>query len=136
MQPKEAADTVVLIHGLWMTPLAWEHWVNRYAQRGLRVITPGYPGVEPGMAGVEALRRDPSLLANLGVREVFDHLAEIISSLQTAPISAMDGTSAGGAANSTISALECACWSGIHGATLLRMPDTTSSQTLRNLSFD
>jgi len=86
MQPKEAADTVVLIHGLWMTPLAWEHWVNRYAQRGLRVITPGYPGVEPGMAGVEALRRDPSLLANLGVREVFDHLAEIISSLQTAPI--------------------------------------------------
>ena len=86
MQPKEAADTVILIHGLWMTPLAWEHWVNRYAQRGLRVITPGYPGVEPGMAGVEALRRDPSLLANLGVREVFDHLAEIISSLQTAPI--------------------------------------------------
>jgi hypothetical protein len=22
-------DTVVLIHGLWMTALSWEHWVER-----------------------------------------------------------------------------------------------------------
>jgi alpha-beta hydrolase superfamily lysophospholipase len=67
-----ATDTIVLIHGLWMTPLAWEHWVKRYEERGFKVITPGYPGVEQGLAGVEALRRDPSPLAGLGVREVFD----------------------------------------------------------------
>ena len=24
---EKAPDTIVLIHGLWMTPLAWEHWV-------------------------------------------------------------------------------------------------------------
>ena len=76
-----ATDTVVLIHGLWMTPLAWEHWVKRYEQRGLKVITPGYPGVEQGVAGVEALRRDPSPLADLGVRDIFDHLANIVSKL-------------------------------------------------------
>ena len=81
-----ATDTVVLIHGLWMTPLAWEHWVEGYEQRGFKVITPGYPGVEPGMAGVEALRRDPSPLADLGVREIFDHLAKIVSELETQPI--------------------------------------------------
>jgi hypothetical protein len=23
------ADTVVLIHGLWMTPRSWEHWIPR-----------------------------------------------------------------------------------------------------------
>ena len=86
MQPKQATDTVVLIHGLWMTPLAWEHWVKRYEQLGLKVIAPGYPGIEPGTAGVEALRRDPSPLADLGVRDVFDHLVEIISSLDTTPI--------------------------------------------------
>lgn len=79
-------DTIVLIHGLWMTPLAWEHWVHRYEQRGFKVITPGYPGVEPGSAGVDALRRDPSPLADLGVREVFDHLAEIVSGVDTKPI--------------------------------------------------
>jgi hypothetical protein len=71
-------DTIVLIHGLWMTPLAWEHWVKRYEERGFKVITPGYPGVEQGLAGVEALRRDPSPLADLGVHEVFDHLADVI----------------------------------------------------------
>jgi pimeloyl-ACP methyl ester carboxylesterase len=80
-----ATDTVVLIHGLWMTPLAWEHWVRRYEQRGFRVITPGYPGVNQGVAGVEALRLDPSPLADLGVREVFDHLADIVAKLDTRP---------------------------------------------------
>jgi alpha-beta hydrolase superfamily lysophospholipase len=27
-------NTVVLIHGLWMTPLSWEHWIERYEARG------------------------------------------------------------------------------------------------------
>ena len=27
-------DTIVLIHGLWMTPRSWEHWVERYSSRG------------------------------------------------------------------------------------------------------
>lgn len=86
MKPEMHADTVVLIHGLWMTPLSWEHWIVRYEKRGMRVIAPGYPGIEPGVDGVEALRRDPSPLAGLGVREVFDHLAEVISALDTQPV--------------------------------------------------
>jgi pimeloyl-ACP methyl ester carboxylesterase len=92
---REAADTVVLIHGLWMTPLSWEPWVARYEQRGLTVFTPGYPGIEPGEAGVAALRNDPSPLAGLGVREVFDHLAEVIGGLHSKPI--IMGHSFGGA---------------------------------------
>jgi pimeloyl-ACP methyl ester carboxylesterase len=40
------ADTVVLIHGLWMTPRSWEHWIPRYEHRGYRVIAPAYPGFE------------------------------------------------------------------------------------------
>ena len=27
-------DTVVFIHGLWMTPLSWENWVERYTDKG------------------------------------------------------------------------------------------------------
>ncbi|VWD36015.1 hypothetical protein BLA39750_05013 [Burkholderia lata] len=95
MNPETRTDTVVLIHGLWMTPLSWEHWVTRYEQRGMRVITPGYPGVQPGTAGVEALRRDPSPLVNLGVREIFDHLTRTIAALDTKPI--IMGHSFGGA---------------------------------------
>ena len=82
----EATDTIVLIHGLWMTPLAWEHWVERYQARGFNVLTPGYPGIEPGTEGVAALRRDASGIADVGVREVIDHLGQIIQDLDTAPI--------------------------------------------------
>jgi pimeloyl-ACP methyl ester carboxylesterase len=79
-------QTVVLIHGLWMTPLAWEDWVARYSARGFRVLTPGYPGVAGGTAGVEALREDPSPLADLGVREVMDHLVDVIEQESKPPI--------------------------------------------------
>jgi pimeloyl-ACP methyl ester carboxylesterase len=95
MEFETGTDTVVLIHGLWMTPLSWEHWVTRYEQRGMKVLAPGYPGVGPGTAGVEALRKDPSPLANLGVADVFDHLAETIAALDTKPI--IMGHSFGGA---------------------------------------
>jgi pimeloyl-ACP methyl ester carboxylesterase len=88
-------DTVVLIHGLWLTPLAWEHWVSRYEERGFRVLTPGYPGVEGGTSGVAALRADSACLTNVGVPEVMDHLAEVVSGLVTQPI--LIGHSFGGA---------------------------------------
>jgi pimeloyl-ACP methyl ester carboxylesterase len=78
--------TIVLIHGLWMTPLAWEHWVSHYEQRGFTVLTPGYPGIEPGTAGVAALREDASALEDVGVHEVMDHLGAIIQELDEAPI--------------------------------------------------
>jgi hypothetical protein len=49
-------------------------------------LTPGYPGIEPGTAGVAALRNDASALADVGVREVMDHVGEIIQGLDTEPI--------------------------------------------------
>lgn len=88
-------DTVVLIHGLWMTPVSWENWVAHYEKQGLRVITPGYPGIGQGPEAVEAIRCDPSPLAGLGVQEVVDHLAEVIEGLDTKPI--IMGHSFGGA---------------------------------------
>ncbi|MEV5953819.1 alpha/beta fold hydrolase [Streptomyces sp. NPDC051987] len=81
-----APNTIVLIHGLWMTPLAWEHWAARYEERGFTVLTPGYPGIEPGEAGVAALREDASAIAGVGVREVLDHLTAVIGRLDTPPI--------------------------------------------------
>jgi pimeloyl-ACP methyl ester carboxylesterase len=81
-----APDTIVLIHGLWMSPLAWEHWVTRYEARGFRVLTPGYPGIGPGEEGVAALRRDASGIAHVGVREVMDSLSDLVGALPTPPI--------------------------------------------------
>ena len=28
-------DTIVLIHGFWVTPRSWEHWIDRYEAKGL-----------------------------------------------------------------------------------------------------
>jgi pimeloyl-ACP methyl ester carboxylesterase len=76
-------DTVVLIHGLWMTPRSWEHWVDYYRTRGMTVLAPGYPGFH---IEVEALRANPDIIANVTVPEVVDHLVNVITDLPRPPI--------------------------------------------------
>jgi pimeloyl-ACP methyl ester carboxylesterase len=76
-------DTIVLVHGLWMTPRSWENWVTHYEEQGYRVLTPAYPGFD---VEVEALRADPSIIADLTVPETVDHLAGVIEGLDRPPI--------------------------------------------------
>lgn len=85
-------DTVVLIHGLWMTALSWERWVERYAARGYRVIARSWPGME---GDIDALRSDPSGVENLGIEEIVDFYDAIVRELDTPPI--IMGHSFGGA---------------------------------------
>ena len=80
------ASTVVLIHGLWMTPFSWEHWVERYEARGFTVLTPGYPGIGQGEPGLKELRANPDAVAGVGVREIMDYLTDYISKLDSAPV--------------------------------------------------
>jgi pimeloyl-ACP methyl ester carboxylesterase len=86
-----APDTIVLIHGFWVTPRSWEHWIERYRARGYRVLAPGYPGFE---VEVEALNADPSPIEALTVPAILDHLEEVVGGLETPPI--LMGHSAGG----------------------------------------
>jgi pimeloyl-ACP methyl ester carboxylesterase len=83
MSTNGVPDTVVLIHGLWMTPRSWEHWVPHYEARGYRVVTPGYPGFE---IEVEALREAPDLVADLTVPDTVAHLEKVVSALDQPPI--------------------------------------------------
>jgi pimeloyl-ACP methyl ester carboxylesterase len=76
-------DSIVLIHGLWMTPRSWEKWVQHYEGKGYHVIAPAYPGLE---VEVEALREDPSPIEALTVPGVVDHLEGIIGGLDKPPI--------------------------------------------------
>jgi hypothetical protein len=68
-------DTIVLIHGFWVTPRSWEHWKAHYEQQGYRMLTPAYPGFE---VEVEALNADPTPIENLSVPAVIDHLTDVI----------------------------------------------------------
>src|SRR5690349_22314810 len=79
-----STETVVLVHGLWMTPLSWEHWIERLTQRGSRVLAPAWPGMED--RDVADLRRDTSAFERLGVTEIADHYERIVRGLDRPPI--------------------------------------------------
>ena len=85
-------DTIVLIHGLWLTPRSWEHWVERYTAAGYRVLAPAWPGLE---GEVEGLRQDPEPLTHLDIPRVVNHYEGLIRGLDQPPI--LIGHSFGGA---------------------------------------
>jgi pimeloyl-ACP methyl ester carboxylesterase len=76
-------STVLLIHGLWMTPRSWERFRGFYEERGLRVMAPAWPRMQ---GEVEEIRRDPSALRGLGVKEIVDHYDKIVRALDEPPI--------------------------------------------------
>ena len=78
-----STDSIVLIHGLWMTPLSWEHWAERYRARGYDVLTPAWPGMD---GDIEQLRTDPSGIEHIGIEEIVDHYDEIVRGLDSPPI--------------------------------------------------
>jgi pimeloyl-ACP methyl ester carboxylesterase len=75
--------TIVLIPGLWMTALSWEHWVKHYTDKGYCVIAANWPGME---GDIEQLRRDPSSFATLELTEVVAHYEQMIGELETPPV--------------------------------------------------
>jgi pimeloyl-ACP methyl ester carboxylesterase len=83
-------DTIVLIHGFWVTPRSWEDWVRHYEARGYRVLTPAYPGFE---VEVEALNADPTPITSVTVPQIVEHLESVVRDLDS-PI--LIGHSAGG----------------------------------------
>lgn len=92
MHTSDSTPTIVLIHGLYLTPRSWEGWAERYRAKGYTVIAPAWPGME---VEVEALRRDPSPIARLSAKRILDHYDKIIRGLDEPPI--IMGHSFGGA---------------------------------------
>src|SRR5262245_48921966 len=84
-------DTIVLIHGFWVTPRSWEQWKARYEGKGYRVLTPAYPGFE---VEVEALNADTSPIEAVTVPQIVEHLESVVGALESPPI--LIGHSAGG----------------------------------------
>jgi pimeloyl-ACP methyl ester carboxylesterase len=75
-------NSIVLIHGLWMTSLSWEKWIARYNAHGYRVIAKSWPGMD---GDIEELRRDPSSIATIGITQIVDHYETIIRGLESDP---------------------------------------------------
>lgn len=84
-------DTIVLIHGFWVTPRSWEDWIDHYQRGGYKVLAPAYPGFE---VEVEALNADPSPIEAVTVPAIIEHLEAVVGELDAPPI--IMGHSAGG----------------------------------------
>jgi pimeloyl-ACP methyl ester carboxylesterase len=84
-------DTIVLIHGFWVTPRSWEDWIDHYQAKGFRVLAPAYPGFD---VEVEALNADTTPIERLEVPAIVSRIKELIRDLDTPPI--LMGHSAGG----------------------------------------
>ncbi|WP_330262574.1 alpha/beta hydrolase [Streptomyces griseorubiginosus] len=84
-------DTIVLVHGFWVTPRSWEHWAAHYEKRGYRVLTPAYPGFE---VEVESLNADPTPVEKVTVPQIVESLVAVVEGLDRPPV--LIGHSAGG----------------------------------------
>jgi esterase/lipase len=51
MRMPSSPDTIVLIHGFWVTPRSWEHSKSHFEAKGYTVHAPGYPGFEVEAGG-------------------------------------------------------------------------------------
>jgi pimeloyl-ACP methyl ester carboxylesterase len=106
-------DTIVLIHGFWVTPRSWEQWVTHYEERGFRVLAPAYPGFE---VEVEALNADPTPIEKVTLPAIVEHMQSVITALEAPPI--IMGHSAGGAITQLL--LDRGC--GVAGVALNSAP--------------
>ena len=79
----KAPKTIVLIHGLWMTPRSWENWAAYCTSRGYRVLAPAYPGLE---VEIGVLRDDPSPIQALTLPGIVAHFEHIVRELNNPPI--------------------------------------------------
>ncbi|HEY5835704.1 alpha/beta hydrolase [Streptomyces sp.] len=89
-EPSTGKATIVLVHGLWMTPHSWQPWIDRFTAEGHTVFAPAWPGVSQLH---EPLDHDRAP-ARLGVTEIADHYEAFIRTLHEPPV--VIGHSVGG----------------------------------------
>jgi non-heme chloroperoxidase len=82
---------VVLIHGLWLLPSSWANWVDFFKQAGYAPLTPDWPD-DPET--VEAARANPGVFAKKTLKQIADHITEIVNALDKRPV--LIGHSTGG----------------------------------------
>src|SRR3954470_1129187 len=82
---------VVFIHGLWLLPSSWDAWTELFEQSGFAPLTPSWPD-DPET--VEEARAHPEVLAGKKLKQIADHVAEVIQALTKKPV--VMGHSTGG----------------------------------------
>ena len=82
---------VVFVHGLWLLPSSWDRWRAFFEEAGYSTLAPGWPD-DPET--VSEARAHPEVFAKKSIKDVADHLDEVVRKLKTKP--AVIGHSFGG----------------------------------------
>lgn len=78
------SNTIMLIHGAWVTPASLETFRSHYAAKGYTVLAPAWPLMDRPVA---ELRRAPHAdLGKLTLGQIVEHYARIIDTLPEQPI--------------------------------------------------
>ena len=85
--------TIVFVHGMFMTPLVWEHWLPWFEARDYRCLAPAWPGRDRTAAELRAAHPDPNL-GQLSLNAVIERIAAEVAALEQKPI--LIGHSIGG----------------------------------------
>ena len=70
MPTENRPTTIVLIPGLWLTALSWEHWIDRFESKGFRVVAENWPGMD---GDIQALRNDHAAFDDVGLDDGLGH---------------------------------------------------------------
>ena len=87
------SQTILFIHGMYMTPLCWEHWLDYFQAKGYRCIAPAWPDRDRSIQTLRKSHPDP-LLGRLTLSRVIEHYISLINMLDEKPI--LIGHSMGG----------------------------------------
>lgn len=74
---------VVLVHGLWLLHSSWDAWKTHLEEQGYAAVAVDWPR---DAADVAAARADAGALSGTSVRDVADHVQEVIEGLDRAPV--------------------------------------------------
>ena len=74
---------IVFVHGLWLLHSSWDAWKAYVEDRGYAAVAVDWPGDE---TTVQAARANDGSLAGTSVRDVADHVQEVIEGLDRKPV--------------------------------------------------
>jgi len=83
VSPKSDRIPLVLVHGAWLSARSWENFAGYFEARGFAVSTPEWPRKH---GDVEEIRESADEVAGLGLQEIVDHHAGVISQLDEPPV--------------------------------------------------
>ena len=87
------SNSIVFIHGMFVTPLCWEAWIDYFQTRGYTCAAPAWPGRDKPIETLRANHPDPQL-GRLTLGDIVEHYASHIKTLGEKPI--LIGHSMGG----------------------------------------